>query len=137
MIIDATDLILGRMATYVAKQALLGVSIDIVNCEKAIITGKKESLFMDYKTRLDKGTFKGPFFHRDPGKIVRRTIRGMLPYKQERGKSAFQRIKCYVGLPLEFADKKLESLNHAHMSKLMSLDYIYVKDLTKFLGGKI
>ena len=137
MIIDASDLIIGRLATYVAKQALLGVSFDIVNCEKAVITGKREFLFTEYKTRLDKGTFKGPYFHRDPAKIVRRTIRGMLPYKQERGKSAFQRIKCYAGIPPEFKDKKMETLEHAHISKLTSLDYIYVKELSRHLGGKI
>ena len=38
MIIDATELIVGRFATVAAKKALLGERIDIINCEKAIIT---------------------------------------------------------------------------------------------------
>ena len=39
MIINAENLILGRMTTYAAKKALQGEEVDIVNCEKAIITG--------------------------------------------------------------------------------------------------
>ena len=37
MIIDAKNLVLGRMATVVAKEALLGEKIDIINCEKAVV----------------------------------------------------------------------------------------------------
>ena len=136
MIIDGTDLVLGRLASYAAKKALLGQTIDIVNCEKIAITGKKDFLLKKYKIRTDRGTHKGPFFHRDPAKIIRRTIRGMLPYKQERGKTAFKRIKCFVGIPSEFSSKKLETID-ANISKLKNLNYIYVKDLSKFLGGKI
>ena len=135
--IDATDLVLGRLASYAAKKALLGETIDIVNCEKAAITGKKEFLFKKYKNRGDRGTHKGPFFHREPAKIVKRTIRGMLPYKRERGEKAFKKIKCYAGVPSEFSDKKLETIENANISKLKNLNYIYVKDVSKFLGGKI
>ena len=39
MIINADNLVLGRMAAIAAKQALLGEDVRIVNCEKAIITG--------------------------------------------------------------------------------------------------
>ena len=52
MIIDASDMILGRLATYVAKKALLGEKVDIVNCEKAVITGNKKSVFEKYKKRV-------------------------------------------------------------------------------------
>jgi len=44
MIIDATNLIAGRLATFVAKKALLGEEIEIVNSEKAVLTGKKSDL---------------------------------------------------------------------------------------------
>ena len=55
MIIDASDMILGRLATYVAKKALLGEKVDIVNCEKAVITGNKKSIFEKYKQRNERG----------------------------------------------------------------------------------
>ncbi len=137
MIIDGTNLILGRLASYAAKKALLSESVDIVNCEKIAITGRKEFLFKKYKERRDRGTYKGPFLHREPAKIVKRAIRGMLPYKRERGRKAFQRIKCYAGVPTDFSDKKLETIKNANISKVTNLKYICVKDLSKFLGGKI
>jgi len=137
MILNGENLILGRLASYAAKKALLGETIDIVNCEKVAITGKKEFLFKKYKRKGDRGTHKGPFFHREPPKILKRTIRGMLPYKRERGKKAFKKIRCYTGVPSEFSDKKLETIENANISKLKNLNYIYVRDLSKFLGGKI
>jgi large subunit ribosomal protein L13 len=41
-IINAEDTILGRLASYIAKEALKGESFIILNCEKAIISGRKE-----------------------------------------------------------------------------------------------
>ena len=35
IVIDATNLILGRMGTYAAKKALTGSTIDIINCEQS------------------------------------------------------------------------------------------------------
>lgn len=137
MIINGDDLILGRVASFAAKKALLGETIDIVNCEKIAVTGRKEFLLKRYKQIGDRGTHKGPIFHRSPVRILKRTIRGMLPYKQERGIKAFKRIKCYVGVPAELKDKKLDTIANANVSKLKNLNFIYVKDISKFLGGKI
>lgn len=49
------------------------------------------------------------YFPRRPDHIVKRTIRGMLPYKRERGADAFRRVKVYVGVPDELADSEMES----------------------------
>ncbi len=38
---NGKDLILGRLATVVAKQALLGEEVKVVNCEKIMISGRK------------------------------------------------------------------------------------------------
>jgi len=137
MIIDGKDLILGRLASYAAKRALLGENVDVVNCEKIVISGDKVALFKRYKRRADMGTYKGPFIHRDPAKLVKRTIRGMLPYKQERGRKAFKKVKCYTGIPLELKDKTPETMEHAKISNSNIFKYAYVKDISKFLGGKI
>lgn len=135
MIIDATNLIMGRLATYSCKQALLGNKIDIVNCEKAIITGKKESVLERYKERRKRGyIYKGPFISRMPDRLMKRTIRGMLSYKKERGREALKKIKCYLGVPKEFQNQKAESLSSAHLSKMKTLNYITLKDLAKYLG---
>src|SRR4030042_3500372 len=100
IVIDASNLILGRMANFAAKQALLGNEVKIINCEKAVISGKRENVFDEFLNRRERGTpRKGPFIHRMPDKIVRRTIRGMLPWKKSRGKEAYRRVMCYYGIP--------------------------------------
>jgi ribosomal protein L13 len=57
---------------------------------------------------------------------VKRTIRGMLSYKQGRGKDAFKRIKCYNDVPEEFSEapkikagkeKKIKTLPLENLSK--------------------
>ena len=49
MIIDAKDLIAGRIATVEAKKALLGEEVSIVNAELAVITGRKKNIMEKYK----------------------------------------------------------------------------------------
>ena len=44
MIIDGTNLILGRLASVAAKKALLGDDIIIVNCDKVLVTGTKKNI---------------------------------------------------------------------------------------------
>src|SRR3989344_5768080 len=100
MIIDATDLVVGRLATVAAKKALLGEKVEIVNCEKAVISGDPVHILEDWKWKRGIGTYRGPYYGRLSDRIVRRMIRGMLPYKQPRGKAAFERIMCFRGVPV-------------------------------------
>ena len=55
MIIDAKDLILGRLASFAAKQALLGETVDIVNAEESVITGNKRWIIAHYVQARDRG----------------------------------------------------------------------------------
>jgi len=108
-IIDATGLIVGRMATQVAKAAMMGETVAVVNSEKAIFSGRREMVLGEFKNIENKATpYKGPFRVRLPDRILRRTIRGMLPIEKARGREAFKRVMCYIGVPSEFKDKKLE-----------------------------
>jgi large subunit ribosomal protein L13 len=137
MIIDGTNLILGRLATEVAKKALLGETIEIVNVEKIIITGTKDQLLERYKLRRERGTpTSGPFFPREPHLIVKRTIRGMLPYKQAKGRDAFDRIKCHKGIPARFDGKPLETIKEADSSSLSTKKFLTVGLLSKLMGAK-
>lgn len=137
MIIDATDLIVGRLSATVAKRALLGEKIDIVNAEKAVITGNKTYILSEYQRRHGMGTWaKGPFFYRSADRLLRRTIRGMLPYKQEKGKIAFKRIMCWKGVPEPFANQKIGTIKAAHVSKVPHLRYVSLHEIVKFIGGK-
>ncbi len=137
IIIDATDTVLGRMASFVAKKALAGEDVVIVNAEKAIITGNKENIFKKYKTRRDVGDrYHGPFFPRMPDRIVRRTIRGMLPYKSGKGKEALKRIKVFIGVPKEYQGKEMINLEWKK-DNLRDMKYVYVYELSRYLGAKI
>ena len=129
IIIDAKGLIIGRLATYAAKQALLGNKIDVVNCGEAIITGKRQEIIESYKQKVLRGNvFKGPFISRNPDRLVRRTIRGMLPYKNYRGKIAFKNVMCYNTVPFEFKDK--EKLN---FKKTMKGRYMTLSQISKLI----
>lgn len=137
MIIDATNLILGRMASYAAKKAKLGESIDIINCEKAVITGKRSYVLQRYKKRNEIGfPVSGPFYPKQPHLVVKRTIRGMIAYRKENGAKALKRIKCYSGMPDKFRDKKGEVIKDADISNVPSLKYVVLKDICKMIGGR-
>ena len=137
MIIDATDLLLGRLSTIAAKKSLMGEEIIIVNCNEAVISGNKNNIFSKYKQRRDRGSpSTGPYFPRYSEQIVKRTIRGMLPYKQPKGRDALARVKCFRKTPEEY-EGKAKTLEEAHAKKLTTLNYVVLKELSKFLGAKI
>jgi large subunit ribosomal protein L13 len=130
-IIDAEGTVLGRLASYSAKEALKGEEIIILNSEKAIITGRKEDIKEYYESKRKRvgSTLKGPKVSRSSEKIVKRTIRGMLPnYRDGRGRDALKRIKCYKGVPSEFRDKEKITLTNKFKAKGKS---IKVEEISK------
>ncbi len=134
VIIDATGLILGRMASTIAKQLLQGETIIIVNAEKAAISGKRLSILRETKEFLEVGHFrKGPYHHRRPDRIVRRTIRGMLPRKKPKGQQAYKRLKVFLQLPEEFKGKEIQTIPKAS-AKDLKCPYITVGELAKEIG---
>ena len=138
MIIDANNTILGRLGTYAAKKALLGEEIDIVNCENSVITGDRKRIFRDYERSFRMGIHtKGPFFYRMPDRFVKRAIRGMIPYKRERGKAAFKNIRCHIGIPEIFKDQKFETIKNATVGKVPNLKYVTIREICMHVGAKL
>lgn len=137
MIIDAKDQILGRLGAYVAKRTLLGEEVTIVNCDQAIITGNKDRLLRDIKNASDRGTHKGPFIPKRSDYYVKRAIRGMLPHKQPKGRDAYKRIRCYVGVPEKMQGEKLTKPTDSDISRLANVKYIRIKEACRHLGGKL
>ena len=134
IIIDAKGLILGRMASKVAKSLLQGETVIVLNAEKAAISGKRHYIVQDAKTFLEVGhPRKGPYHPRRPDRIVSRTIRGMLPRQKPKGQQAYKRLRVYLGAPLEFEDKKVQTIVEASVDKLKS-PYITVGELAKEIG---
>ena len=127
-VIDGEGAIMGRLASYAAKEALKGEEIVILNTEKVIITGNRENIKENFeKKRTHVGSSqKGPKISRSPEKILKRAIRGMLPHRKGRGKIALGKIKCYVGIPKEFQNTKKISGGKEITSK-----YITIEELKK------
>lgn len=136
-IIDAENLKLGRLASYVAKEALRGEEITILNAENAVITGNRKFVFSEKLSDLtSKGTrYHGPFFPKRADRILKRTIRGMLPYKKEGGRKALSRVKVYIGVPSGFEGKKYETLETAKLKPMERRKYLKLGELSKHLGS--
>ena len=107
-IINGENALLGRLCSYVAKQSLLGKNIVILNSKKVLISGSKKNILKNYKEKRGRvgSSQKGPKISRLPVKILKRTIRGMLPHTQGRGKDALKRVMCYEEIPEKYKDKK-------------------------------
>ena len=135
---NAEGMILGRVASIVAKQALLGEQIAVVNCDKAIVSGKVAQTFALEKKKRDRRGYplKSQKYSHLPDRYVRRTIRGMLPWKQTRGREAFKRVMCYAGVPEEFAQNELLVVEGAKAAKLPTLNRVNVGEVCKYLGWK-
>ena len=87
-IINGDGLLLGRLASITASRALAGEEIAIVNVEKVIISGSRARVLANYRHKRERGASGdrwGPFVPRRPDHLMKRTIRGMLPYKRPRG----------------------------------------------------
>ncbi|WP_340817677.1 50S ribosomal protein L13 [Methanolobus sp. WCC4] len=136
-IIDAEGLIMGRLASTVATKLLAGEEIDIINAEKAVISGSKYTTMREYDATLKRGKPEfGPYFPKRPDRILKRTVRGMLPYKRARGRDAMSRLKVHVGVPAEFEGKESVKIAEANMDRLSSNKYLKLGDLSKKLGAK-
>jgi len=130
IIIDAANATLGRLASYVAKQALLGNKIVILNSEKAVITGRKKFTVEAYQKKKERGgsSQRGPFFPKASERIVKRTIRGMLPdYRRGKGKEAFKRILCFEGIPEKYKEVKAVRAGKEKHATYMNIEQISKK----------
>jgi len=108
-VIDGKNAILGRLASYVAKETLKGEEVIILNCDEMIITGNKKNIKDNFEKKAGRFGYsqKGPTHSRTSEKIVKRAIRGMIPnYREGRGREAFKRVKCYATTPKEFQEVK-------------------------------
>ena len=131
IVVDANGLILGRMATQVAKLALAGEQINIINCEKAVVSGSKSKIKKWQKLRSMGSPFHGPFYPKKADRIVKRAIRGMLPYKQTRGRDALSRIKCYIGQPEGVEVKDIISIPKASKERITAIKTITINKVSE------
>jgi large subunit ribosomal protein L13 len=137
VLINADGLIVGRLASIVAKKLLEGDEVMIINAEKAILSGSKATTFREYQEAYVRGSKEhGPFYPKRPDAIIKRTIRGMLPYKTQRGKDSMARLRVFIGTPSDLEGKKAVTLEQASVNRLSSYRYMQLGELSKLLGAK-
>ena len=129
ILVDGKGAVLGRLATFVAKEALKGEEVKIVNVDKVIITGNKKTTEAEFKVKRSRvgHSQKGPKHPATSEKIVKRAIRGMLPnHREGRGREAFKKIFCYSGVP-----KELEGKDMVVVAKDRKMKYAEVRDFAR------
>ncbi len=134
MVIDATGHVIGRLSSAVAKRLLKGEEVIVVNAEKALITGRRGWLLKEFHHRREVGSQrKGPFYPRRPDRIVHRSVRGMVPNQQPRGRAAMKRLRVYVGVPAELKDAPIERV--AGADRISTTRYMTIGEIAERLGG--
>lgn len=137
-VIDANGLIMGRLASIVAKRLLAGEQIDIINADLAVVSGNRYSIYADYRESIERGrTEYGPYFPKRPERILKRTVRGMLPYKRQSGRAAMAHLKIYCGVPPEFKNAKTETIEAANVARLSSAKYVKLGEIGRNLGANV
>ncbi len=143
-LIDATNKILGRFCSQIAKKALLGENIVIINAKDAIISGTKRDIHEKYLAKLNISTAtnprRGPFHERRPDTFMRRIIKQMLPRKKFRGKEALKRVHVYISdIPERFKNRYQEliptEINNVDRKRLSFYNkYITLENLCLRIG---
>jgi large subunit ribosomal protein L13 len=112
VVIDATDVVLGRLASHTA--ALLrgkhkptfaphmdsGDFVIIVNADKVALTGQKAAQKKAYRHSGYPGGLKATTYsellEKNPVRAVEKAVRGMLP-KNSLGRAQLRKLKVYTG----------------------------------------
>ncbi|MBN17665.1 MAG: 50S ribosomal protein L13 [Candidatus Thermoplasmatota archaeon] len=142
---NAEDKVLGRLASVVAKQLLSAkksgedTRVIIVNAEKAIVSGKRSSVMSDYRQKYELNhARKGPFFPRMPDQILKRTVRGMLPYqKNSSGRGALKALRVEIGTPSDLAGDLPDGCEWGDDSKIerpLPERFVRLGEISKELG---
>jgi large subunit ribosomal protein L13 len=122
------------MSSNIAKRLLSGEYITVLNAEKAVYSGKKKSKIAEAHLFLEVGApERGPFHYRRPDRMLKKTVRGMLPYNQPKGKTAFKRLKIFMGIPLEFQNQPTIQFEDAQATKLKGPSFT-LAELSKEIG---
>lgn len=129
--VDAEDAVVGRLGSFVAKQLMLGKEVVVVNAEKAIISGDQVVIVEKLKNLRKKGgsSQKGPSFPKLADRLLKRMIRGMLPWAKPRGRAVYKNLRCYEGNKLNAEElKQLKKIKTNTPNKYMTM-----KEVISFL----
>ncbi|MGH9306424.1 MAG: 50S ribosomal protein L13 [Acidimicrobiales bacterium] len=112
LVVDAEDLVLGRMCTEVARLLRgkhkpifaphmdTGDHVIVINAAKVVMTSDKATKKMAYRHSGYPGSIRatsyGDLLATKPEELIRRSVRGMLP-KGPLGRSMIDKLKVYAG----------------------------------------
>ena len=112
VVIDATDVVLGRLASHAAAllrgkhKATFANHIDsgdfviVINADKVALTGQKLEKKKAYRHSGYPGGLKSVTYNelleKNPERAVEKAVRGMLP-KNSIGRSQLRKLKVYTG----------------------------------------
>jgi len=137
MILDAENSVLGRLSSFIAKALMKGEKVSVVNAEKAVISGEPSVTVLKYARRRLQKDKSNPehsaHWPRRPDMLVKRIIRGMLPFKKPRGQIAFKNLRVYMGVPPELSLSKTTKVE-TKVKEALHARTITVADLCKRLG---
>jgi len=137
VVVDARDCIFGRVASNVAERALDGESIAVVNAEDAVITGSEDDIMSKFQKRREVGSDRGPAYPKRPDGILKRSVRGMLPYKKPRGREALSSVRVYVGNPYEDHDLEAEIVEGTSLDRLSNIKFVSLGDVSEEIGANV
>jgi large subunit ribosomal protein L13 len=111
-LIDAQDLVLGRLSSHVANilrgknKAIFTPSVDtgdfviVVNADKIALTGRKLADKIYYNHSGYTGGLKeitaGKLLEKKPSELIKRAVKGMLP-KNKLSRHMLKKLKIYAG----------------------------------------
>ncbi|MDM7275081.1 MAG: 50S ribosomal protein L13 [Thermoprotei archaeon] len=120
--VDGAGMVLGRLASIVAKKLLGGYRVYVVNVDKIVVSGDRTRMIQYYKRTILN--VKSHYSHRwrpkrprSPVRLFKATVWGMLP-KNNKGVKALKRLKAYIGVPEELSSRSFVKFPEADSSKL-------------------
>ena len=136
VVIDAEGAIIGRLGARVAKLLLAGQQVEIINADKALMSGSLTSSkekFMSRRSQKNKrNPDESPKWPRVPNMLLRRMIRGMLPFWSQRGRDAYKRLHVTVGTPTDTGKaQRIAEASSEHKHRCFKLS-----ELCKEVGGR-
>lgn len=111
-VIDATDVVLGRLASHVATllrgkhkptfapHVDMGDFVIVINADKVVLTGSKSQQKMDYRHSGFPGGLRSTSYTEllaeNPRRAVEKAVKGMIPHNKL-GRQQITKLKVYAG----------------------------------------
>ena len=138
MIVNAEGLVAGRLASKVAKAAINGEEVIVINAEKVVLVGKKTAIMPKFQQRVEASVKSnphyGPKYDRIPSKMLRRMIKGMLPNKSRTAETLLKQVSIYNSTTDKVDITKAITMEDIKCNE--KHDFMLLEDVAKALGGK-